>query len=164
MKHIDDGAIVFTPAASAATSASQTQAFDTLGFDQANIYVMVGTVSTSGETLRTIAISESDTVTSASSMTDIVAFAVGTTTSATVPNSMPAITALGVGAVMEFQVDLKARKRYLGIEVTPGSNTANVSILSVLSRAGTSKDTAALKSVGNKNLTTSTSCALVVSG
>jgi len=164
MKHIDDSAICFSPAATAATNATTTLAFDTLGFDQANIYVMAGTISTSGETLRTIAISESDTETAAASMTDIVAFATGTETSTSVPNAMPAITVLGLGAVLEYQIDLRARKRYLGVEVTAGTNTCNVSILGLLSRASESDDTAAKKNAINLNNTESSNCALVVTG
>jgi len=164
MKHIDDAAIVFTPAVSAATTASTSQSFSTIGYDQANVFVLPGTMATDGETLRTIAISESDTVTSPSSMTDITAFAVGTTTSTSVPNTMPAIAALAYGAALAFQIDLKARKLYMGVEVTPGTTTNALSILTFLSRGEKSADSAANKSVINNNNTNATNCALVVTG
>lgn len=164
MKHIDGAAICFTPAVTVATTGTTTQSFDTRGYNQANIRVMAGTIVTTGETLRTIAISEHSSVTSASSMTDIVAFATGTTTSTSVPNTMPVITVLGLGVVLEYQVDLRKRERFIGVEVTPGTNTCNVSILTVLSRAAESADTAAEKNVINLNNTDSSNVALVVAG
>ena len=162
MRHIDGSAIVYTPAASAATDASTSQSFSTLGYDQANIFIQPGTMSAGSETLRTIAISESDTATTPASMTDIVALAVGTATSTSVPTAMPAIAKILGGAVLAFQIDLRARKLYMGVEVTPGVTTNALSILTLLSRAEESADTAAEKCVTNNNLTTSTSCALVV--
>jgi len=81
-----------------------------------------------------------------------------------VPNTMPAIAALAYGAALAFQIDLKARKLYMGVEVTPGTTTNALSILTFLSRGEKSADSAANKSVINNNNTNATNCALVVTG
>jgi len=139
--------------------------FDAKGYDQANIYVQLGTHATNGTTVATCKISESDTVTSISSMTDVVALTGGTVTSATVGFVLPLVAAAGYGTVVEFQIDLRKRKRFLALEITPGATTVHVGALGRLTRSKESADTAAEKAVAGTNnysLTTMTSVGVVV--
>lgn len=156
MIHAQKGAIAMTPALTTASNATQTMHIDTKGYDYAKCLINVGTHSTTGTGIQTITFSESDTITSPSSMTDIVALTCGTATSTSVGVLIPAVTVLGFGAVLEFDIDLRKRKRYLGLEITPGTTTVNVSATIECTREEQSADTATEKSLSNGNLTNAT--------
>jgi len=144
---------------------TQSQSFSRAGYDHAIVQVLVGTHATDGDPIGTLTISESETVTSPSSMTDIVAFTGGTETSASVGFVIPDETKTGPGAMLEFHIDLQKRKKYIGIELTPGTTTMNVGIITRLTRGNESDDTAAQKSaVTNNNASSATQCALVHEG
>jgi len=171
MNEANSGALILMPAASCATNATQGISFSKLTtgvepFDHANIYVLMGTHATNGSRLGTLKLSESDTATSPTSMTDIVAFTGGTATSSTIGFVIPTAASVGPGAVIEFQVDLRKRKKYVGLQITPGTTTIQIAVLARLSRAKESADTATQKSaVLNNVLGTSVSqCAKVVAG
>jgi hypothetical protein len=123
----------------------------------------MNTHATNKAALTTLKITESDTVTSISSQSAIVALTGGTATSTSVGFVIPAATAMGLGAGIEFQIDLRKRKRYLGLQVTPGDATANGSFaVAKLSRGTYSRDTAAEKYVQDAANTSSTQCAKIV--
>ena len=166
MNDSDNNAIVMLPAATCATNATQTMSFTGQGYDRLNLYLNIGTHATDGASIGTLKLSESDTVTSPSSMTDIVAFTGGTETSSTVGFVIPGADELGPGSVIAFQVDLKKRKKYLGLSITPGSTTMNIGAIGLLSKSGPegSADTASEKSISLNHATNSTSCAKVISG
>lgn len=155
--------ICHMPYATVATGATHSMVFDTKGFDYLNLYVGMNTHATNKAALSTLKITESDTLTSISSQSAIVALTGGTVTSSSVGFVIPNATKMGPGAVVEFQVDLKARKRFLGLQVTPGDTTAKGSqALALLGRPGESKDSYTEKYVKNYAATSSTACAKVV--
>lgn len=163
----DSGAIVMMPACTVASNASHTMSFATPGYGHANIYIVVGTHATNGTTLQDVHLAESDTVTSATSMTTITAFAMSAATSTSIATALPAVATLGLGGVIEMQVDLRKRKKYLGLVITPGTTTVNVAAVAVLSREAESADSYTEKSgVTNNDLgaTHTSQCQSVVTG
>jgi hypothetical protein len=137
--------------ATCATNATAGLCVDTKGYDYATVRVMWGTnISTSAARFLTLYVRESDTVTSPTSMTSIVAFNGGTATSSTVGFVFPEATAGATsGGALTFSVDLKARKRYLGLAMTPGGASNFVAAEAICSRAGESKDTTTTAKVTN---------------
>ena len=86
-------------------------------------------------------------VTNTSSFTDIVAFVGGTQTSATVGYVIPNWpTATTQQVQVAFEVDLKARKRYIRLLVSPATSQTYKAI-AILSRSGIASATAAYKNV-----------------
>jgi hypothetical protein len=135
--------------------------FDCKGFDQANVYVGMNTHATNLAALSVCKFTEG---TNTSAGTAIVALTGGTATSSSVGFVISNATTMGPGAVMEFQIDLRKRNRYMDLQLTPGDTTARETYaIAVLSRAAESKDTAAEKYVKNYGAATSnTSVAQVV--
>lgn len=162
MLDVNSGGIVHMPPATCATNATQTFTMDTIGNAYMNVLVSIGTHATNGAAIGTLKFSESDTVTSPSSMTDIAALTGGTATSTSVGFVIPGASALGDGAVLEFDIDLRGRQRYLGLSITPGTTTMNIGAIGVLIRGKQSRDTATEKSLSNYESTSATNCALVV--
>ena len=161
----NEGALLIMPAATCATNATQSMVFDKAGFDQANLYVLVGTHATNGAAIGTLKITEHDSATTITSHSDIVAFTGGTQTSTSVGFVIPDAAALGPGGIIEFQIDLRKRKKILALQITPGTTTMNIAALARLTRSIDSKDDATEKSgVTNYALTSATQCAKVVSG
>jgi len=161
----DSSKVIFLPAS--AGSAAQYMSFDAKGFDQANIEMIFGSYTTTTAIIAAMKLSESDTVTSASSMTDIVAFTgtTNTVTDATCGFVIPAVATSGGGGAVEFQVDLRKRKRYIGLTYTGSSSqTSMCAAMARLSRAESSCDTAAQKTTSNKAATNVTGCFKVVAG
>lgn len=165
MIHANEGKLINLPAATLATGATVSLVFDAKGYDQANVMVNIGTHSTSGTTLQMIKMSESDTLTVATSQDSITALSAGPSTSATAAYAIPSVEILGRSSVIEFQIDLRKRKRYLGLQITPGTTTVNVGAIVRLTRSKESADTAAEKSVSGTShisFTQATSVALVM--
>ena len=161
MLHVNGCGICVMPPATSATNATHTLTFDCKGFDYANVYVGMGTHATDKAALSTCKFTEG---TNTSCGTAIVALTGGTATSSSVGFVIPAATSMGPGAVIEFQVDLRKRKRYLDLRLTPGDTTAKETYaVAILSRAAESKDAYTDKYVKNYGSATSnTSCAKVV--
>lgn len=166
MRNVDNVSLVLLPPAATATNASKTFSFDRSGFDQANVYVIIGTHTTTTAVVTGVKISESDTVTSPSSMTDIASLCASNTTSTSAVNAVPAGSVQGLGTVMEFQIDLRKRKKYIGGTITADTvATAVVSVLALLSRSGESKDTTTKKSLPlNLGSTSTVGCASLIAG
>ncbi len=167
MNEANEGAMVVLPPAATATNATQTFSFDRTGFDHANIMVIVGTHTTTTAAITGLKIAESDTITSATSMTDIAALCCSNTTSTSAVNSIPAGSVQGLGGVItEFQIDLRKRKKYIGGVIAADTvATAIMAVLCRLTRSGESKDSATLKSLPlNKAATNVVGCMQVVTG
>jgi len=165
MIHANEGKLINMPAASAATTATQSMVIDGKGYDQCNIMVNIGTHATNGTTIATCKVTESDTATLISSQSAIVALTGGTVTSSTVGFVLPLVAAAGRGMIVEFQIDLRKRKRYLGLQITSGATTVHVGAIARLTRSKDSADTATEKSVSGTNhisLTNATSVGVVV--
>lgn len=172
-----DGAIAFmpqlTPAATSATgtallSISKLSA-DGQPFDAAVIDVFCGTHATTTVAINILSIVESDTVTSPTSMTAITALT--GTTDATSALTLPGVAVTGPGCVIEFQLDLRKRKKFIGVILGAASvgATQSVGAIARLIRGKTSKDTASLKSktgatYGNLVATNAVGCAAVYAG
>lgn len=162
------------------TAASTTEmAFSKLDidgqpYDYANWYINLGTQVTncSAVHIQEVLISESDTVTSPSSMTTIVAFSGSATTDATHGWTIPAVLSTGKGGIVELQMDLRKRKKYLGAIITGAAAASNVTTISavvVMSRSKESHDTAARKNhtgavYGNLAMTNAQGCLALVTG
>lgn len=154
-------AYALMPPATTASTGTQASCIDTLGPRSDKMHyleclVFWATHSTSGEAVRTITFSESDTLTSPSSQSVITELSCNTTTSTSAPNACPAVTVTGLGAISVFRMDIKARKRYIGLQITPGSNTMTCGAIWIGHRLDESADSAANKSLVNQNLTTAT--------
>ena len=116
--------IPFVPVSTAA-SATTTGNIDTLGFDYATIDVILDTASATTAVIA-LKLSECDT-TVVSSFADV-SGAVGGT-DFTLPVGPAATGTWG----MKFNVDLRARKRYLKLTITPGT-TAIVAAVANLTK------------------------------
>ena len=168
----NEGSLVILPPAASLTNATQRMSFDRDGFDQANVYVISGTQATQTAVITGITVGDHDTDTSASNMTAIGALTCSNTTSTAAINAIPAVAYQKLGGIVtEFQIDLRKRKRYIGISVHADTVvTAVISAVARLTRAaenlGTNLTTiAAYKSLPlNKAATAVIGCMQVVAG
>ena len=121
-------------------AASTTEAgIDTLGYDYCTIDVINGNIATNATAVTFIQVSESDTVlpTAYTDGAAIVALTGAAATSATAGFVLPTpstCTVVPVGSNFRFNIDLRGRKRYLGLLVTP-AQTWSLSAVAMLSRA-----------------------------
>lgn len=123
---------VFQTSKTAAATATGT--IDTLGYDYATIDVLLPTADVVSNCPTVLKLQECDT-TVVTSFVDIAGFKGGTTGSGdfTIPNAITSATSI-TGPFATFNVDCKARKRYLQIVVSPAT-TQVVNVLAQLSRA-----------------------------
>ena len=142
---------------------------DTTGYDYLNFSFLMGTSHTAVSRAGTFKWSESDTSTDVTSMTDIVALTGGTATSSSVGWVVPASTNTGQGTVIEFNIDLRKRAKYLGLRYTGGAINGAISGRQIvggighLLRAEQSADTNAEKStVTRYDNTAASACSVVV--
>lgn len=154
-------ASVVQPPASVASTATTTCQFDTQGYDYAVVRVFSGTQATTDAAITTIKFLEADANTNASNMSAIVALTGAAATSTTAGFAIPAVTVTGLGCAVEFQIDLRKRKRYLQLNMTPGTTLVMAAHVA-LSRAEQSPLTAAQKSEPNMAATNATVAAVVV--
>jgi hypothetical protein len=134
----------------AITNAASTHSItiDTKGADQYNAYIAVGSHDTDTAAITDITVSESDTVTSASSQTAIAALSSGTVSDTATTNVLPLGPAQGAGGIVnEIQIDLRKRKRYVGITVSLDTIPAGmpIAIIGRETRNEQSKDSATQK-------------------
>jgi hypothetical protein len=149
MKRSDEGSLVVMSPLSSVTNVTNYLSFDRRGFDQANVYVLVGTHDTQTAVFEGLRVAHHSSTTSASSMTAIAALSVSATSSASYAQTMPigAVQGLG-GCIAEFQIDLRGRERYIGLSFLVNSvQTAQIAAIAKLSRSKESSDTAAEKSL-----------------
>jgi hypothetical protein len=157
---MDRNKVCNLPPASVATNATAKMAFDTKGLERANVRISMPTSATTSAVYTTLKWSESDTVTSVSSMTDIVALTGGTATSTSAGFVLPTSATLENGGVVEFQIDLRARKRYMALSITP----AQTQILGVVAdfEANESGDTTTEKKITNYESTSAAAIANII--
>lgn len=108
--------ILLSPIASATTARTSTT-LDTLGCDYATIVCQIGVQANTNGATPTITLQESDTDVASNFATFNTSF-----NTVSVANS--------AAAVEVFNVDLKARKRYMRLLATPGTVASNDAILS----------------------------------
>jgi hypothetical protein len=171
MMPIEEGATVLMPPAALTGAGTAEMSFskvDSRGvpYDSALVIVHGKLSHTSGDAPSAINLAESDTATSPTSMTDIVAFTGGTATGTSVGYVLPTAAAWKNGTTVEFQIDLRKRKKYIGLELTGGTHTSGGVYGAVIKlyRAKESAETAAHKSavVNNSNTSATSQCGVVV--
>jgi hypothetical protein len=144
--HTQTKTILLPPIVSTAAM-TQCMSFDRSGFDYCTIDVIGGTNVTTTQVFSTIIVSESDTITSPTSMTAIAALSGSTATSTTYGFAIPSLSATSIGSVITLQFDLKPRKKYIGLTLTcsAAGGSAVIGAIAKLLRAEESPDTAVLK-------------------
>jgi len=156
-----NGAVASLRPATVATNATATLVFDTLNHEFAVVRVHTGTNATTSAVFTTLKITEHDTLTSISSHSAIVSATGGTETSTSVGFVVPT-TAIEGGGIIEFQIPLPARKRYLGLSITPAQSLV-VGAIADLFRSKWSLDTAATRLLSNSGATSDASINQIVS-
>jgi hypothetical protein len=150
MKFGASSAIVTLPPESVASSATAAMTFDTRGYREAVVDVVMGTNTTTNGAIAVLRFLESD-ITDATGFAAITSLTGGT---AAGNFAIPAQTATGLGGVIQFQIDLRARKRYLRLQITPGTSGAHVvGATAHLFRGEQLPVSAAQKSVSNRDAT-----------
>ena len=148
-------------------TAYQRMSFDAKEHDQLNLCIACGSHDSATQGITEILASESDTVTSASSMVDIAALCSATETSTSASNTLPAAAVMALGGIVtELQIDLRKRKRYIGVEVKTAAVAAGlpVSVIGRLTRSEQSADSAAQKAGVDLADTNYNGCMAVVNG
>ena len=138
------------------TSATALHTIDTLGCSKAHIYVLQGTQTTTSQVWSDIDIYEG---TNTSATTLISAASWGTSTSTSAANAIPGLAAVGdTGGVIEINLDLKGRERYINVYTTRGATpTANAAgAIMVLLEPQESADNTTTKQMLNIQEDTST--------
>ena len=166
MIHANEGKTAISPGIAVTNAtAEHTLDIDTSGSDQLNLYISCGTHNSATEAIDTVSVYESDTVTQATSMELIAALSSGTATSTSASNILPtaAVMALG-GNIQEIQVDLRKRKKYVGVAVVSGVVAAgcSIGILGRLTKNEESADSAAEKDKEDLGATTVSGCMQVI--
>lgn len=125
--------------------AGTTIVIDTLGFDYCEIAVLHGLVGAADFTV--LKVQEADAITDANTLTsgaDITGLIVGTSTDiAGAATTFPGDASDGLIKPL-FEIDLRARKRYIDVAVTTGAASL-IAIVARLSRAEQMPTTAAQK-------------------
>ena len=112
------GAKVMLPPELATAGVTNSMVIDTTGADFLQFDLILGTHSpTTGNWFQTIKWSESDSSTDYTSMTDIVALTGGTATSSTVGFVIPYYGSASKGTVLEFNIDLRKRQKYMALVI-----------------------------------------------
>src|SRR5262245_9006491 len=123
-------------------AAATTICIDTRGFDYLEIAVLHGLVGAANYTV--LKVQEGDALTDANTLTagvDITGLVMGT--SANIGGAVSVLPGdASDGLIDVFQVDLRARKRYIDVSATPGAASL-VAIVARLSRAEQTPTTAA---------------------
>jgi len=144
--HTNTKTILLPPIVSTAAM-TQCMSFDRSGFDYCTIDVIGGTNVTTTQVFDTIIVSESDTITSPTSMTAIVALSGSTATNATYGFAIGSLSATTIGSVVTLQFGLKKRKKYIGLTLlcSAAGGSAVIGAIAKLSRAEEAPVTAAKK-------------------
>jgi hypothetical protein len=121
---------IFQASTTAAATASGN--IDVLGFDYVTIDVLLPTADVVSNKPTVLKLSESDD-TVVTNFTDITAFVGGGTGGFTIPNAITAATSITL-PYATFNVDARARKRYLKLSVSPAT-TQVVNAVAQLTRA-----------------------------
>lgn len=114
---------------------------DTLGYDHASVDIVLGLADTTSNSPTLLTLGDSDT-THTSNATAITAFSGGTATSTSVAWVIPvtgvvtAITASMSGNTYRYEIDTRARRRYLMVSCSPAT-TQTMQVNARLSRGET---------------------------
>jgi hypothetical protein len=115
---------------------------DTKGFDFCTISLAAGTGNAASTAVTTLRVCESDTAptayTGGTAVTQFVGAAAVSTSAGFV---LPALSTT-TDNVYQMNIDLKGRKRYLGINFAPENQTVGVGCIAILSKAAESNDIA----------------------
>jgi hypothetical protein len=114
------------PAAAIGSTATASLTIDTIGYDHASVTVLRAS-NASTAFANVIKVEESDDNLSYSNVTALVGGGTG-------GFSIPAVSNTSVTSVLKFDIDARAKKRYLKVSYTPGV-TATVAIVGRLGRA-----------------------------
>jgi hypothetical protein len=114
-----------------ATNSSNYGYLDTRGWDYATILVTTRALATTSAVCKVLAITEGTNSTAASA---IVALTGGAATSGSVGFVIPPFEGTAHGAIVQFNIDLRKRKRYLRLQVNPGNVAAGIGAVAILSR------------------------------
>ena len=106
-----------------------TGTVDTLGYDYATVIVVAGTGPTAAA-LTALKVQEGD-ASNLSDAADLVSF-----TDADVDGTTNALADFDNDESVIFEIDLKARKRYIKVVATAGATATELSSVVILSRAG----------------------------
>jgi len=136
--------ILLAPIVSTAAK-THAMSFDTAGFDYCVIDVIQGTHNTAAYQLQEVTVHEHDTVTSTTSMTQIVALSSSQATTASHAYALPTLAATSIGSILTIQFDLKGRKRYIGLYLLTHATDPSAVVCAVarLTRGNESPVTAA---------------------
>lgn len=126
--------------ASTTNGATASGNIDTLGFDYASIDVLLTTSNAVTNNPSVLKVSESDD-TVATNFSDITELVGDGTSGFTIPNAITAATSI-TGPFQTINVDLRGRKRYLKVSVTP-ITTQVVTVLAHLGSPEQGVDSAA---------------------
>lgn len=150
----------------ATAGVTNSMVVDTTGADFLQFDLIMGTHgSTTNNYFGTIKWAESDTSTDVTSMTDIVALTGGTATSSTVGWVWPNYASASKATVVEFNIDLRKRAKYIGLIINGPSLQAAGWIAGSgdLVSAEQSADTPAKKSEATRyDNTNASACVTVV--
>lgn len=114
------------PAAAVGATATATLTIDTIGYDHASVTVLRAS-NASTVFANAVKVEESDDNSSYSNVTALVGGGTG-------GFSIPAVSNTSSAAILKFDIDTRAKKRYLKVSYTPGAS-ANVAIVGRLGRA-----------------------------
>jgi len=112
---------------------------DTKGYDFAAIDVIAGTGDAASTAVTTLRMCESDDTSSLTAYTDgdaVTAFVGAAATSTSAGFVLPALSSSKQN-VYRFNVDLRGRKRYIGVNFAPENQTVGVAMIAHLARAET---------------------------
>ena len=125
MNHASGAKSIARVTTSVASSATFTHEIDTLGYKFATVDVIFSPYTASNVSLASVLkVGESDTASQGTAATNITGLVGGTdfTIAAT-----GASTGANVGGIARFNVDLRGRKRYLTVVVSPSTTVAIIS-------------------------------------
>lgn len=127
--------VLLIPTQTAATNATASGTMDTRGFKYAEVMVNLSALNATGSVPTVCTISECDT--SNGSFATFSGMVSGT--DYTLPTSYPTTSATTLTATSpiyaRFGIDLRGRKRYLQLEVTPGTTTSYITGIAKLTNA-----------------------------
>jgi hypothetical protein len=121
------GSVAVIKPASVATNATSTGVIDTLGYEEVKVCILLDSAASTSNNPVVLSLTESDDATTYAA---IAAFTGDATDGFTIPNADTANP-----QVVELNVDCRARKRYLKVNVTPGTAAQLVGAVAVLGKA-----------------------------
>lgn len=131
----DKAVVLLGPGAAIATTATATARIDTLGFEYLSVDVVLDTTSAATDNPSVLKFTEGDDTNASTAITELTGDGAS---GFTIPdNSTSAAT------IARFRIDLRKRKRYLKLSVTPiAAGGQKIEALARLGRANEAPDTA----------------------